>query len=63
MMIDATMMAVRAFLQGGGSKQKLAEASELHRNTLADIDDPAWMPTTRTVMKLSKGLKRMRDEQ
>lgn len=57
MMIDATIIAVRAYVLAGGSKQALADASGVHRNTLLGMESPGWEPTIRTVKRLRLGLK------
>lgn len=56
MMIDATLLRARAYIQSGGSKDALATASNLHRNTLIGMENPDWSPTITTIRKLASGL-------
>lgn len=60
MMIDATVTKARAYLKAGGSKQKLADAAKLHRNTLLNIERDDWSPTFSTVRALGDGLHKLK---
>jgi 3,4-dihydroxy 2-butanone 4-phosphate synthase / GTP cyclohydrolase II len=42
--------------QGGLSRSGLARAAGLHSNTLRDLDEPGWNPTTETLRKLESYL-------
>lgn len=61
-MIDATLLSARAYIQAGGSKERLAEASDLHRNTLIGMERADWSPTLRTVRKLAVGVAAIKRE-
>jgi DNA-binding XRE family transcriptional regulator len=60
-MIDATatVLRARAYLHDGGSKQALAEAANIHRNTLNGMEDQEWSPTFSTVRKIASGLEKL----
>lgn len=56
MIIDATLLRARAYIQAGGSKDALATAAGIHRNTLVGMESDEWTPTIRTVLKIASGL-------